>query len=164
MFGSGRAILTLRDSWRRDLREVKQITGFKYVRFHAILHDEVGVYDEDNDGKPIYNFSYVDQIYDGLLAARHEAICRNQLHAEEAGLARRAFSVLVQAQQHAAQGLRQVGRPRSRSSASTSSSATASTKSPRGTSKSGMSPTSISGPAIRSRRHISSSTTTLPRL
>ena len=69
MFGSGRAILTLRDSWRRDAREVKQITGFQYVRFHAILHDEVGVYDEDNDGKPIYNFSYVDQIYDGLLAA-----------------------------------------------------------------------------------------------
>jgi xylan 1,4-beta-xylosidase len=69
MFGSGRAILTLRDSWRRDAHEVQQITGFKYVRFHAILHDEVGVYDEDKDGKPIYNFSYVDQIYDGLLAA-----------------------------------------------------------------------------------------------
>lgn len=69
MFGSGRAILTLRDSWRRDAREVKQITGFQYVRFHAILHDEVGVYDEDEAGKPIYNFSYVDQIYDGLLAA-----------------------------------------------------------------------------------------------
>jgi xylan 1,4-beta-xylosidase len=69
MFGSGRAILTLRDSWRRDAREVKQISGFQYVRFHAILHDEVGVYDEDEAGKPIYNFSYVDQIYDGLLAA-----------------------------------------------------------------------------------------------
>jgi xylan 1,4-beta-xylosidase len=69
MFGSGRAILTLRDSWRRDAREVKQITGFQYVRFHAIFHDEVGVYDEDKDGKPVYNFSYVDQIYDGLLAA-----------------------------------------------------------------------------------------------
>jgi len=68
MFGSGRAILTLRDSWRRDLREVKQITGLQYVRFHAIFHDEVGVYDEDKDGRPIYNFSYVDQIYDGLLA------------------------------------------------------------------------------------------------
>ena len=67
MFGSGRAILSLRDSYRRDLREVKQITGFEYVRFHAIFHDEVGVYDQDASGKPIYNFSYVDQIYDGLL-------------------------------------------------------------------------------------------------
>ncbi len=68
MFGSGRAILSLRDSYRHDLREVKQITGFEYVRFHAIFHDEVGVYDEDAQGHPIYNFSYVDQIYDGLLA------------------------------------------------------------------------------------------------
>lgn len=68
MFGSGRAVLSLRDSYRRDLREVKQITDFKYVRFHAILHDEIGVYDEDSHGHPIYNFSYVDQIYDGSLA------------------------------------------------------------------------------------------------
>ena len=66
MFGSGRAILSLRDSYRRDLREVKEATGFEYIRFHAIFHDEVGVYDE-RDGKPVYNFSYVDQIYDGLL-------------------------------------------------------------------------------------------------
>ena len=67
MFGSGRAILSLRDSYRRDLQDVKQATEFQYIRFHAILHDEVGVYDEDAQGKPTYNFSYVDQIYDGLL-------------------------------------------------------------------------------------------------
>ncbi|HLW89453.1 MAG TPA: hypothetical protein VKR57_13245 [Terriglobales bacterium] len=67
MFGSGRAILTLRESYRRDLRDTRQITAFEYVRFHAIFHDEVGIYDQDAQGKPIYNFSYVDQIYDGLL-------------------------------------------------------------------------------------------------
>ncbi len=66
MFGSGRAILSLRDSYRQDLRMVKDATGFDYARFHAILNDEVGVYTEA-DGKPAYNFSYVDQIYDGLL-------------------------------------------------------------------------------------------------
>jgi xylan 1,4-beta-xylosidase len=68
MFGSGRAILSLRESYRSDLRETKRITGFEYVRFHAIFHDEVGVYDEDAGGHPVFNFSYVDQIYDGLLA------------------------------------------------------------------------------------------------
>jgi len=68
MFGSGRAILSLRDSYRRDLRTVKQITDFQYVRFHGIFHDEVGVSDEDRQGRAAYNFSYVDQIYDGLLA------------------------------------------------------------------------------------------------
>jgi len=69
MFGSGRAILSLRENYRQDLRSVHQITGFEYVRFHAIFHDEVGVYDEDSQGQPVYNFSYVDQIYDGLLAS-----------------------------------------------------------------------------------------------
>src|SRR5262245_54151436 len=60
MFGSGRAILSLRESYRRDLRAVKEATDFDYVRFHAVFHDEVGVYDEGVDGHPIYNFSYVD--------------------------------------------------------------------------------------------------------
>jgi xylan 1,4-beta-xylosidase len=68
MFGSGRANLTLRDSYRRDLDWVRDITGFEYVRFHAIFQDENGVYDQDAQGNPVYNFSYVDQIYDGLLA------------------------------------------------------------------------------------------------
>ena len=69
MFGSGRAILTLRESYRRDLHAVHEITDFQYIRFHGILLDDVGVYDEDKHGQPVYNFSYVDQIYDGLLAA-----------------------------------------------------------------------------------------------
>jgi xylan 1,4-beta-xylosidase len=69
IFGSGRAVLSLRESYRRDLREVKQITDLEYVRFHAIFHDEVGVYDEDSEGRAVYNFSYVDQIYDALLAS-----------------------------------------------------------------------------------------------
>src|ERR1700688_384941 len=67
VFGSGRAILSLRDSYRHDLRTMKSATGIQYIRFHAIFHDEVGVYDEDSGGQPVYNWSYVDQIYDGLL-------------------------------------------------------------------------------------------------
>src|SRR5579864_6833657 len=79
-FGSGRAILSLRESYRDDLRTVKKITNFESVRFHGILMDDVGVYDPDrriqNPGlaaesasdASVYNFSYVDQIYDGLLA------------------------------------------------------------------------------------------------
>jgi xylan 1,4-beta-xylosidase len=67
LFGSGRAILSLRDSYRRDLRTTKASTDIHYVRFHAIFDDEVGVYDEDSTGSAVYNWSYVDQIYDGLL-------------------------------------------------------------------------------------------------
>jgi xylan 1,4-beta-xylosidase len=82
-FGSGRAILSLRDAYRKDLQSVKEITGFQAVRFHGIFDDEVGLYDPDrkpiqfaqmknataapSENAGIYNFSYVDQIYDGLL-------------------------------------------------------------------------------------------------
>ena len=78
-FGSGRAILSLRQSYRDDLRTVKQATDFQSVRFHGIFMDEVGLYDPDrriqNPGlapqaardASVYNFSYIDQIYDGLL-------------------------------------------------------------------------------------------------
>jgi xylan 1,4-beta-xylosidase len=68
MFGSGRAVLSLRDSYRQDMRAVRAVTAFSYVRFHAIFHDEIGLYTEDKSGKAQYNFSYIDQIYDGLLA------------------------------------------------------------------------------------------------
>ena len=80
-FGSGRAILALRDSYRQDIRTVKEATGFKSVRFHGIFNDEVGLYDPDRQTKnpglaakaandaSAYNFSYVDEIYDGLLSA-----------------------------------------------------------------------------------------------
>jgi xylan 1,4-beta-xylosidase len=67
VFGSGRAVLSLRDGYRRDLRAMKSATDIRYVRFHAIFHDELGVYAEDAQGRPVYNWSYVDQIYDGLL-------------------------------------------------------------------------------------------------
>ena len=77
MFGSGRAILTLRESYREDLARSKQVTDFRYVRFHAILHDEVGVYNEDEHGNPVYNFAYVDQIYDGLLRTACDPLSRS---------------------------------------------------------------------------------------
>ena len=68
MFGSGRAVLSLRESYREDLRAVRRITSIGYVRFHGIFLDDMGVYTEDKKGVPVYNFSYVDQVYDGLLA------------------------------------------------------------------------------------------------
>ncbi len=81
IFGSGRAVLSLRQSYRDDLRTVKAVTDFDAVRFHGIFMDDVGLYDPNattqNPGQTAqaaqpdqspYNFSYIDQIYDGLLA------------------------------------------------------------------------------------------------
>src|SRR5690348_15551474 len=62
MFGSGRESLALRANYLDDLKDVHDHVGLRYVRFHAILLDDVGVYDEDENGKPEYNFTYVDQI------------------------------------------------------------------------------------------------------
>jgi xylan 1,4-beta-xylosidase len=67
MFGSGHAVLSLREDYREDLLSVKSVTDFSYVRFHGILDREVGSYDEDEHGNPVYNWGYVDEIYDGLL-------------------------------------------------------------------------------------------------
>lgn len=68
MFGSGRALLSMRQSYRHDLKTVKAVTEFRYVRFHAIFDRDVGVYNEDKQGHAEYNFTLIDQIYDGLLA------------------------------------------------------------------------------------------------
>lgn len=68
MFGSGHASLALREGYRDDLKAVHDQVGMRYVRFHAIFLDDVGVYKEDEHGNAVYNFTYVDQIYDGLLA------------------------------------------------------------------------------------------------
>ncbi len=66
-FGSDHAANAMRADYLRDLRAVKRITDFGYVRFHGILDDDVGVYTRDYQGNLVYNFSNVDTIYDGLL-------------------------------------------------------------------------------------------------
>lgn len=68
MFGSGRANLVMRAQYQDDLRMVKKAADFRYVRFHAILDDENGVYSVDAQGNPVYNWTDIDHIYDALLA------------------------------------------------------------------------------------------------
>ena len=66
--GAGRANEGLRADWQRQLAIAKKECGFDYIRFHGIFHDDMGVYKEDKDGNPIYNFQYVDELYDYLLS------------------------------------------------------------------------------------------------
>src|SRR5580698_8397194 len=73
IFGSGRAILSLRESYRDDLRKVKKVTGIQAIRFHGIFMDEVGLFDLDASGHPVYNFSYIDQIY-GPISQRRSSL------------------------------------------------------------------------------------------
>jgi xylan 1,4-beta-xylosidase len=66
--GAGRANEGLRADWQQQLAYVKKECGFKYIRMHGLLTDDMGVYREDNKGKPQYNFQYIDVLYDYILS------------------------------------------------------------------------------------------------
>lgn len=68
--GAGRAAEGLRADWQDQLSTVQDEIGFKYLRMHGILNDEMAVYDEDKQGNPRYNFQYIDTLYDALLARK----------------------------------------------------------------------------------------------
>lgn len=66
--GAGRANEGLRADWQQQLKLVKEELGFRYIRMHGLLHDDMGVYFEDKSGNPIYNWQYIDALYDFLLS------------------------------------------------------------------------------------------------
>ena len=66
--GAGRANEGLRADWQEQLILVKKECDFKYIRMHGLLTDDMGVYKEDKNGKPEYNFQYIDVLYDFLLS------------------------------------------------------------------------------------------------
>jgi xylan 1,4-beta-xylosidase len=63
---AGRAAEGLREDWRQQLREVQREIHFEYIRFHGIFHDDMMIYHEE-DGQPVYNFQYLDSLFDFLL-------------------------------------------------------------------------------------------------
>ena len=66
--GAGRANEGLRADWQRQLRLAKKECDFKYIRFHGLLTDDMGVYKEDRAGNAHYNYQYVDELFDFLLS------------------------------------------------------------------------------------------------
>jgi xylan 1,4-beta-xylosidase len=66
--GAGRANEGLRADWQQQLAYVKKECGFKYIRMHGLLTDDMGVYMEDRNGNPQYNYQYIDVLYDFLLS------------------------------------------------------------------------------------------------
>lgn len=66
--GAGRANEGLRADWQQQLAYVRKECGFKYIRMHGLLTDDMAVYKEDKAGKPQYNYMYVDALFDYLLS------------------------------------------------------------------------------------------------
>jgi xylan 1,4-beta-xylosidase len=64
--GAGRANEGLRAAWLEQLRAVKSECGFEYCRFHGLFHDDMFVL-RIQDGKAVYNWQYVDELFDRML-------------------------------------------------------------------------------------------------
>jgi xylan 1,4-beta-xylosidase len=65
--GSGHATLALRADWQAQMRRAHDELGFRHVRFHGILCDDVGTLIAEGDTL-FYSFFNADQIFDFLLS------------------------------------------------------------------------------------------------
>ena len=59
----------IREDSMAQLKTVVDELGFRYIRFHAIFHDVLRTVRIDN-GKTVYDWSGIDELYDKLLARR----------------------------------------------------------------------------------------------
>lgn len=64
--GAGRANEGLRADWQQQLAYVRKECGFRYIRMHGLLTDDMAVYTEDGKGNPVYNYMYIDVLFDFL--------------------------------------------------------------------------------------------------
>ncbi|HWB28000.1 MAG TPA: cellulase family glycosylhydrolase [Chitinophagaceae bacterium] len=65
--GSGHATMALRADWQQQLTKCRHDLGFRYVRFHGILCDDMGTLVDEKD-KLVYSFHNIDVIIDFLLS------------------------------------------------------------------------------------------------
>ncbi len=65
--GSGHATLALRADWQAQLAQAKRDLGFRHVRFHGILDDDMGTLVMQSD-ELLYSFFNTDRIFDFLLS------------------------------------------------------------------------------------------------
>ncbi|WP_425479843.1 GH39 family glycosyl hydrolase, partial [Xanthomonas maliensis] len=59
----------IRDDSQAQLATTVDELGFRYLRFHDVFHDVLGTVTEV-DGKLVYDWTKLDQLYDALLAKR----------------------------------------------------------------------------------------------
>lgn len=72
--GSGRALLGLRADWREHLKRAHFDLGFRHVRFHGMLDDDMGTLICQND-EHLYSFYNIDSLFDYLLSIGMRPFC-----------------------------------------------------------------------------------------
>lgn len=65
--GSGHALLALRADWQSQLRRCRGELGFRHVRFHGLLSDDMGTLICHQE-KFLYSFFNADSVFDFLLS------------------------------------------------------------------------------------------------
>lgn len=68
LIGIGKAKNILISENQHMLKEIQNDIGFKYIRFHGLLDDEMMFYSENEDGNPELCFTYIDLVIDFLLS------------------------------------------------------------------------------------------------
>lgn len=65
--GSARAVIALRADWQEQLRRCREELGFRHVRFHGLLCDDMGTL-VLHQNRYLYSFFNTDRIWDYLLS------------------------------------------------------------------------------------------------
>jgi Beta-xylosidase len=68
LIGIGKAKNILISENQHMLKEIQNDIGFKYIRFHGLLDDEMMFYSENEDSNPELCFTYIDLVIDFLLS------------------------------------------------------------------------------------------------
>ena len=150
----------IRDDSQAQLKVAVDELGFRYIRFHAIFHDVLGTVRVEN-GKTVYDWTKIDQLYDGLLAKKIKPFV-------ELGFTPQALKTSENKIFHwngntSHPKLDGWSRPGRRRSSRICASATASKRSEAGTSRSGTSPIWRASSRAETRRPISNFMTSRPR-
>ncbi len=66
--GSGHATLALRADWQKQLQKCHLDLGFRHVRFHGLLCDDMSTFIE-HEGERVYSFVNTDRIFDFLVSS-----------------------------------------------------------------------------------------------
>lgn len=66
--GAGRVNEGLRAAWHEHLVRANKECGFRYVRMHDTFNDDMFVCFPQKNGKMVYNWQYIDEVYDRMLS------------------------------------------------------------------------------------------------
>ena len=80
-YSIGRAADLLRGDIQQQLRNIAGELSIRHLRLRNIFSDDLFVYYETPDKVPVYNWQYIDMIYDFLPGASHPTLYRTWFHA-----------------------------------------------------------------------------------